>query len=495
MIVLGLDAPTRRAGVFARKSDRSSALVPAGYDPRVSIWNDFGFRESPYLTEPVPPNEEGAYLFVGRVAELRQLKLRLTSAATHPTIEGANGVGKTSLVSVAGYHARKDFEDGNTGQLLIPLQQPFQMTAGETVEAFVRRLYFALAQGFIDNHELMKRAGMSVPDVGEVKRWLSAPIFTQREGGFQVLSTGPTYGQGSQPNTSSGFEEAGFQTAIDGWLRDCFPSRQSGGFICVLDNLELLQTHQAARDLLEALRDSAFNKPGLRWVLCGARGIMRSAASSSRLQGVLADPMELLPLPDEFVADVIARRIETFRIDESAYAPVEPDGFHHLYEVGNRNLRNALKYCEDYALWVGIEVDGTDWPGTTDDKRQTLEIWMAETAEKYLDATPGVGARAWEVFEGIVERGGSISPSDFADFGFETSQAMRGQMRALEDATLVESSVDETDKRRRLIEITARGWIVNYQRSGYKTPRQLTVAAQAAAAADDTAGGAPASTQ
>jgi hypothetical protein len=187
----------------------------------------------------------------------------------------------------------------------------------------------------------------------------------------------------------------------------------------VLDNLELLQTHQAARDLLEALRDSAFNRPGLRWVLCGARGIMRSAASSSRLQGVLAEPMELTPLPDEFVSEVIARRIEVFRMDEGAYAPVEPDGFHHLYEVGNRNLRNALKYCEDYALWVWLDVD--PWPETPADKRETLEVWMAVTAEKCLEATPGVGPRAWGVFEGIVARGGSISPSDFADFAAQPS--------------------------------------------------------------------------
>lgn len=47
-------------------------------------------------------------------------------------------------------------------------------------------------------------------------------------------------------------------------------------------------------------------------------------------------------------------------------------------------------------------------------------------------------------------------------------------MRALEDAVLVESSVDETDKRRRLIEITARGWIVNYERAGYRTPKDVT---------------------
>ena len=202
---------------------------------------------------------------------------------------------------------------------------------------------------------------------------------------------------------------------------------------------------------------------------------MRSGASSSRLQGVLADPMELEPLPDEFVPEVIARRLEAFRVGEDAYAPVEPDGFLHLYEVGNRNLRNALKYCEDYALWLSLE--GVHLPGTQSAKLELLEIWMAVVAEKYLTATQGVGDRGWNVFDGIVAKGGSVSPSDFGDFGFESSQAMRGQMRALEDAVLVESSVDESDKRRRLVEITSRGWIVNYQRSGYKTPRELAAGA------------------
>jgi hypothetical protein len=365
----------------------------------------------------------------------------------------------------------------------MPMPEAFQITPGVTVDAFVRRLYFSVAQAFIDNHDLMKQAGLPVPDTGDVRRWLNSPIFTSSGGGVSVLGSGASASRESSPNISAGFTEVGFQTAVEGWLRACFPSRQNGGFICVLDNLELLQTHQAARDLLEALRDSAFNRPGLRWVLCGARGIMRGAASSSRLQGVLAEPMELEPLEDVYVPEVIARRLDAFRVDPRAYAPVESDGFLHLYEVGNTNLRNALKYCEDYALWVGLDVD--PWPEEPTDKRELLEVWMADTAEKYLEATRGVGGRAWAVFDGIITRGGSISPSDFADFGFDSPQAMRGRMRALEDAVLVESSVDETDRRRRLIEITSRGWIVNYHRSGYKTPRQLSEDAQATPSVSD----------
>lgn len=104
-----------------------------------TIWNAYGFRDSPYATEPVPANEEGERLFVGRSAELRRLGLLLSSAATHPTIEGENGVGKTSLVAVAGYQAQQQFERGRTTQLLMPMPEAFQITPGVTVDAFVRR--------------------------------------------------------------------------------------------------------------------------------------------------------------------------------------------------------------------------------------------------------------------------------------------------------------------------------------------------------------------
>ena len=122
----------------------------------MTIWNDFGYRESPYATSPVPANEEGERLFVGREDEIRRLGLLLSSSATHPTIEGDNGVGKTSLVSVVGYKARRQFETKATGQLLIPLPEPFQMTPSEQIDSFLRRLYFAVAQAFIDNEQIIR---------------------------------------------------------------------------------------------------------------------------------------------------------------------------------------------------------------------------------------------------------------------------------------------------------------------------------------------------
>ena len=87
----------------------------------MSLWSDLNFRRNPYTVAPLPATEEGERLLVGRDRELAQLAMMLSSSTTHPTIEGENGVGKTSLVAVAGYRTKRSFVGGSITQLLIPL--------------------------------------------------------------------------------------------------------------------------------------------------------------------------------------------------------------------------------------------------------------------------------------------------------------------------------------------------------------------------------------
>ncbi|WKN20383.1 hypothetical protein [Azotobacter vinelandii] len=397
----------------------------------MSLWNDLGFSDNPYSPRPIQGDEQGVRLLIGREKELKRLTTYLKSSDTHPTVEGPNGVGKTSLVAVSSFLLKKDFLEENSQQALLPIPEPFQLTPDETTTSFKRKVLLRVAQAFIDNHDTLKSRGFNAPDSERVGQWLNSPIFNSKGGGFTSPIGGLTATHGTTANTSAGFSEDGFVTTVLTWLRECFPTNSTGGFICTIDNLELLETSKSARALLEGIRDEVLGVKGLRWVLCGARGITRSVASSPRLQGVLADPLLVNPIAEEHIERLISERLGVFAVSSDATVTVNSEGFSHLYRVGGSNLRNAMKYSEDFSFWV-VENDALD--RIKENPYELIEAWMVELAELYEADTTGVGGRAWEVFTKLALIGGNTSPSQYEEFGFESNQAMRPHLRSLEDA-------------------------------------------------------------
>ena len=353
---------------------------------------------------------------------------------------------------------------GDVQELLLPLDRHFQLTASIKTAEFERQVYFAVAQAFIAHHQRIRAANLDMPDIAAIERWLSDP--QTRSGGGISTPIGGLALPDRSANPSSGFDESGFREAMRQWLRQTFPSPQAGGFICVIDNLELLDTSQAARQQLEEIRDSVLNLPGLRWVLCGARGIVRSAAASPRLSGLLAEPMELGPIPDDAIGDVVDRRIEVYGHRSEPFVPVDGYGFLHIYHVLHRNLRDAFQYAERFAVWL----DANDHlPSSGQDRFELLEVWLAEQAERSAEAASAVTEKGWQVFDHLrIEFEGACSPGDFASFGFSKPQAMRPHIRNLEEANLVESKLADNDKRRKTIGITPAGWLVAYKLDGYR---------------------------
>lgn len=429
----------------------------------MSVWERLGFRENLYTTDVLPGNDEGSRLLVGRDQEVAELQDHWASYDTHASIEGDNGVGKTSLVTVAAYRDMLARERSRK-PLIIPMSEVFQLTPDS--KGFEQKVYLALARTLLDNEKRLERAGYQVSDLSGLRQWLDSPTNKTKAASGSVLGFGGGGTYGVSSSTSVGFNENGLAELVTSNLRTIFPSRAAGGCVSVLDNMELLSTSQAARQRLEEMRDTVLNIPGVRWVLCGANGIVRSAVGSPRLTGRVADPIRLEPLQHNDVPDVIMRRIIEFGTNLMTDAPVEPAGFLHLYRVLNSNLRIALKHAGEFTKWYDKYYRGS----SSEDRLKLLEIWLTDQADAYADDANSLTKRTWQLFDALIEYGGRCSPSEFEHFGFANREGMRAYVKNLEDANLVTSEIDKDDSRRRTIAITSNGWLVQYKRSGYKEP-------------------------
>lgn len=61
-----------------------------------SIWDEYGFTDNPYSTDPITPSAASRELLVGRADELELVSRQLISGASVVALEGDFGVGKTS---------------------------------------------------------------------------------------------------------------------------------------------------------------------------------------------------------------------------------------------------------------------------------------------------------------------------------------------------------------------------------------------------------------
>ncbi|MFF0257617.1 hypothetical protein ACFYR2_02085 [Streptomyces microflavus] len=395
---------------------------------------------------------------------MKSLLRKIEEGDTHVVLEGPNGVGKTSLVAVAAWVASDRFRKKLTSQLYLPLSEPLQIK--EDSSEFISDCYFAIARAFLDNEETLKRADRKVPKTRDIKTWLEAPMVKGRGLTISTPFGGGGVNANSSVNGSAGFSNAGFRATIRTWLREAFPEG-TGGLVGVIDNLELLETSDAARRLLEEVRDPVLQLSGMRWVLCGARGIARSVAATPRLNGVLSDPIEISPVSHEYIPELIDARLRHYSVRPDSKAPVSAESFVHVYEVSHRNLRDSLRHAQSFA--ADREADFFLERGEAEIAAE-FSGWLEDLALKH-ESSVKMQPRTWKLLEDLAAFGGTCSPSDFDQFGFNDRAHMRKNVVELERYSVVISSKDDDDQRRRSIEITSKGWLVHYSRAhGLSSP-------------------------
>lgn len=437
----------------------------------MSFWIEFGFSSSPYATKPIPANANGDGLLVGRDKEIEQLISRLQSTTRHPTVEGPVGVGKTSLISVASFRMKSAFKNGRASyNSLIPLDEPIELSPQMTVESFQNEIFYKVADGFKLHRNELEATGRRIPKQDDIAQWIHRPVFGTKVAGLNTPLAGISLGKGKAPTSSPAYSAFGFPKAMKSLLENCFPNPGHGGFVAIVDNLELMRTSQNVRDVLDLMRDNVLAQAGLRWILCGARGVVRSAASTERLADTLLQPIEVKPISDELMSEVISRRIEAYRLPNSGnpVIPVGPEGFWYLYDVFNRNLRTALAFAEDFSFWLhsqyGSSARGQDMG--------LMESWLAEMGGGFrAEADEWLGPREWSTFDTMIRREGTCRPAnDYTEYKFKSADAMRSSIRALRDSNLLTYEADEINKSRKIASLTARGWLVAYVRKGYSVP-------------------------
>jgi hypothetical protein len=436
------------------RSGQAGAQTSSVTSENAMVYQEWGFLESPFETTSLPANDLGESLLVGRDQTLESLMRRIVTGSKISTVEGLNGVGKTSVVNVSAHKLFKRHLTTGDGPLFIPCRKIFQLDTTRDLGEFVDSVLMEVAQTLIDQSEAVKVAGYYLT-TASVSRWLNSPQLVSYQGGVSVVQ----FGSQQETNTSIGFERSGFRKIVTSWLEIVFPTPSDGGVICTIDNLELLQSSDEARRMLENLRDELFNIIGLRWVVCGSLGIIYGVVSSPRLEGYLQDPVEVGEIGEDHAAGILASRIRTYtRPDHDWYLPLTAEKFEKLYGVLRGNIRSVLGRADNYCQWIGDRAN----PQTDDEKNDIFEVWLTnQSTAAYGAVRQALRPKALEVFSKACEKA-VFSPSDYEDFGFNSIPAFRPHVKDLEDVGVVVSTQDEGDKRRKTIQVTPKGWMVAY---------------------------------
>jgi hypothetical protein len=435
------------------------------------LYESWGFTQSPFETTSLPPSELGDRLLVGRDNEVNSLIRRITSGNKIATLEGLNGVGKTSVVNVATYRLFEEHLDTGEGGLYIPCRKMFQLNACQDLHFFIDQVLMEVAQTLVEQSNFLSERGRGA-QTKQIDRWLNAPQLKSPSFGVTIGLFGLQGGGQTETNTSTGFERSGLRKTIQNLLEEVFPSQDSGGVVCTIDNLELLQSSDVARSFLEQLRDELFNIRGLRWVLCGALGIIYGIVASPRLDGYLHRPILIGELDPRYAKDILTSRIDAYKseFDTQLYLPIVDDDFVALYATLKGNLRNVLSYSDDYCQWCADR----ELPHTVEEKRQSFKQWLSEQCDyAYESVRQELRPKALEVFSRGVGLGGIFSPGDFEIFGFNSIAAFRPHIKDLEVVGVVVSTQDDGDKRKKSIQITSKGWLVAHHLALLESSRRV----------------------
>jgi hypothetical protein len=427
------------------------------------IWNDWGFSKNPFENHALAPNDEGLNLLSGRDGELDLLTYLLENSNAWVPVSGNAGVGKTSLANVASYVLYKKSDlDNPPCVLFIPCISPISVKPKETDEDFKNRVATVVLNTLVKYRSDLERNNLYSLDkslfdeLDSLKTWASSPLTGGKGGGVAGVSASKT----TSANTSSGYASSFADQLFS--LNERFFSN-GGGIVCIIDNCEVYPDAAALISVLSGLRDDLFLKKGLKWVFCGALGILERLADD-RLTNFIGDNIvKLSPIEsEEQVVEMINRRRNCFKSKPEQYLPVGNSEMTELFKIAGGNPRRVLAKMEAYCLWAGMPTVAKKLKCGELDIAKCFEIWRDEQIVKNsADYKTLATRKAWTIFQSLVEKGGDTRPSFYEQFDCNSVPSFIQHLNVLVSHGLVAKHFDDDDLRGTIYRVTDKGrWTI-----------------------------------
>lgn len=357
-----------------------------------NVWHVLNLRSTPFFQEALEPGTGARYplsLFVGRDQETAGILAEIGgSSSSRTAIQGAPGVGKTTLVN----HVKSQVADSGYVANAATISVASASTAEEMLLKILTSVHDALVARDVTlfNHEPMR----------EVRQLLHA----ERSGSFSLSATlpgigGAGAGAGQQRHTGAGaltVQPARLLRKLSDLAVDHLGTP---GVLIHLNNLENLTDadRDSAARIVRDLRDVALMQDGFHYLLVGTDDAIRTiVAAQEQLRSVFHAPAPLAPLTHEQVVALLEARYHHLRLsdDRPPLPPVTTPALRNLYDLFEGNLRGTLHALNESAKSLVGHGDTPTAPMTMEAMLPVLHHVYAGKMAGALNATETAYLRA-----------------------------------------------------------------------------------------------------
>lgn len=423
------------------------------------IWEQLGFRKSPYFWDEIAASKEALQLFVGREEEGRRFMVN----ASEPegcvlVVEGASGVGKSSFVNYNQYvlYEQIDAYPELTFRKprLLPTVRKIQIRDNESLES----IFLKIVSGCVFSiRHACKDLGKRFPkDLQDVSDYVSRVVSGSGSFGFGASA----FGFGGTVNTASGtstseapeFPEMTFLEFMDTISGAVTSGLGFDGVMVPINNLDIVSP-EYLRNALDYMRDSIFARKGFWWVLLGGSGLQAFIRSAvPRLSGgVQGQSVALGPLSPSDFERLLSVRLHGLSLNNTHRdAPVSMRVMSYLYQRSAGDLRFTFQVANDIVRRVFY-----DYPSVTAIEEELAVKQLALIAKEHFETT-AYDALERRVLSQLISSPGVewIREGDYTKFGFSERNEFQGTLEGLV-------------ARRMLVRDTLASQSIRYKPTGY----------------------------